>query len=84
MRRRAFITALFGAAWVPFAARAQRSENARRVGVLMSGAADDPDSKERAGALLQGLRDLDGPNSAHGSTSAGRRVMPHVAANRRW
>src|SRR5262245_1789017 len=59
MRRREFITLLGGAAaaW-PLAARAQQSERMRRVGVLLTGAADDPESLARVGAFLQGLQEL--------------------------
>jgi ABC-type uncharacterized transport system substrate-binding protein len=53
MRRRDFITLLGGAAAWPLTARAQ--EPARRVGVLMSITADNPESPDRAAAFAQGL-----------------------------
>jgi putative ABC transport system substrate-binding protein len=59
MRRREFITLLGGAAIVrPLAARAQQSERMRRVGVLMSSAADDPQSPLRVAAFAQELQQL--------------------------
>jgi putative ABC transport system substrate-binding protein len=59
MNRRGFITLLGGAAaaW-PIAVRAQQPERMRRVGVLMSTAADDPQSPVRIAAFLQGLQQL--------------------------
>ncbi len=59
MRRREFITLLGGAAaaW-PLAARAQQPERMRRIGVLMSLAADDPEGQARIAAFLQGLQQL--------------------------
>src|SRR5262249_51874085 len=59
MRRRAFITLLCGAAaaW-PLAARAQQSDRARRIGVLMNVAVDDPEAPARVGAFSQGLAEL--------------------------
>ncbi len=57
MRRRQFIALLGGAAAMrPFAARAQQPDRMRRVGVIMSVAADDPEGKARLGAFLQGLQ----------------------------
>jgi putative tryptophan/tyrosine transport system substrate-binding protein len=55
MRRRDFITLIGGAAtgW-PIAARGQQAEQMRRIGVLMSVAADDPRWKA---LLAAGLRD---------------------------
>jgi putative ABC transport system substrate-binding protein len=56
MKRRAFITLLGGAAAWPLAARAQQSEPMRRIGVLMSTAADDPEGQARIAAFQQGLQ----------------------------
>jgi putative ABC transport system substrate-binding protein len=58
MRRRSFITLLGGAAAWPLAARAQQPGGMRRIGVLMSVAADDPEGQARIAAFLQGLRQL--------------------------
>src|SRR5262245_8156595 len=57
MRRRAFISLLGVAAisW-PLAARAQQSESMRRIGVLMSTAADDPEGQARIAAFQQRLQ----------------------------
>jgi len=56
MRRRAFISLLGGAATWPLAARAQQGESMRRIGVLMSTSADDPEGQARLAAFQQGLQ----------------------------
>jgi putative tryptophan/tyrosine transport system substrate-binding protein len=57
MQRRHFITLLGGTAvgW-PLAARAQQPERVRRIGVLMSMAADNPEGQARIAAFHQGLQ----------------------------
>ena len=57
--RREFLATLGGAAatW-PLAARAQPRERMRRIGVLMSLAADDPEGQARLTAFVQGLQEL--------------------------
>src|SRR5512132_4089626 len=58
LKRRDFIALLGGAAvaW-PLAALAQQSERVRRIGVLMSGSADDPDALAQISAFAQGLQE---------------------------
>ena len=58
MRRRQFIAGLVGAAGWPVAALAQQPERVRRVGVLMTLAADDPEASTRIGAFLQGMQEF--------------------------
>jgi hypothetical protein len=59
IRRREFIAVLCGAAvaW-PRAARAQQPGAMRRIGALISFAADDPEAQARLAAFVQGLQHL--------------------------
>jgi len=56
-KRRELITLLGGAAALPLAARAQQGGRMRRIGVLSSLAADDPETQARHAAFLQGLQE---------------------------
>jgi putative tryptophan/tyrosine transport system substrate-binding protein len=58
LQRRQFITLLGGAAAWPVAARAQQPDRMRRVGVLMSTAADDAQGQAQVKAFQQGLEKL--------------------------
>jgi putative tryptophan/tyrosine transport system substrate-binding protein len=65
MRRREFITLIGGAAAWPLVARAQQNGRMRRIGVLMSYAADDPAGQARLLAFAQELAQsgwIDGRN----------------------
>ena len=57
MRRRDFILMAGGAAILPLPARAQQSNQMRRIGVL-HGSADNAQTQARIAALLEGLRQL--------------------------
>ena len=58
MRRRQFLGVLSAAATWPMAARAQKPDRMRRIGALMSVAADDPEGPLRVTAFAQGLQEL--------------------------
>jgi putative tryptophan/tyrosine transport system substrate-binding protein len=58
MRRRQFLTLLgsAAAAW-PLPLRAQKSEQPKRIGVLMNRIAEDPEGQARVAAFAQGLQE---------------------------
>ena len=86
IERRKFLATLGGAAaaW-PLAARAQQAERMRRIGVLMPGAADDPDYAVRNRGVPAGVRriGLDRWAATCGSMFAGPRAKPTTFANTR-
>src|SRR5215831_15930755 len=87
MNRRAFITLLGSAAVWPMAARAQQPERMRRIGVLTSLAADDPQTSIRDAAFWQVLQELGWTSDATcASNIDGARAIPGVCANtqRNW
>ena len=58
-KRRAFLTLLAGAVVTcPLSVGAQQAGEARRIGVLMSTGADDPEGQSRLAAFIQGLHEL--------------------------
>ena len=88
MRRREFITLLGGgaAAW-PMAARGQQGERLRRVGVLMTLAADDAQGQARIVAFVQGLQQsglTDGRNVRIDIRWAGGDRSAFVNTRRNW
>ncbi len=56
MQRREFVTLLGTAVAWPLVARAQQGDRIRRIGVLISQTADDPESKASVAAFLEGLQ----------------------------
>jgi putative ABC transport system substrate-binding protein len=57
MRRRDFVALLGAVAAWPLAARAQQADRMRRIGVLMHGTSDEPESQARLAAFAQGLQE---------------------------
>jgi putative ABC transport system substrate-binding protein len=58
VQRRQFISLASAVVVCPFASRAQEPDRLRRIGVLSGPAADDPETKARMAAFLQGLQQL--------------------------
>ena len=85
MRRRDFIKVIAASAAWPLAAQAQQPERVRRIGVLHSGAADDPHIQARNTAFLQALQQLgwtEGRNirlDIRWAAADAERIRKHVA-----
>src|SRR4051812_3659424 len=58
MKRREFIVGLSVSPAMPLVARAQQPDRMRRIGVLLSTAAGDPESSARTASFRQGLQQL--------------------------
>jgi ABC-type uncharacterized transport system substrate-binding protein len=58
VQRREFITLLGSVAAWPIVASAQQTERMRRIGVLMGAAPDEPETRARYTAFVQGLQEL--------------------------
>jgi ABC-type uncharacterized transport system substrate-binding protein len=58
VNRRELIVALGGALVLPSATGAQETDRVRRIGVLMTGTADDGEGQSRLAAFLRGLQEL--------------------------
>jgi putative tryptophan/tyrosine transport system substrate-binding protein len=72
MRRRELVKLIGGAATWPMSARAQQRERMRRIGAIITLAADDVEGQARYGAFLQGLQ------------QAGWIVGRNVSVETRW
>jgi putative ABC transport system substrate-binding protein len=83
MRRREFITGLGSAAAWPVVTRAQQDGRVRRIGVLMTLAADDPETLRRRAAFVQGLQELGWANGRNLQFDFRYGGMPTAIADKR-
>ena len=89
MQRRDFLGVLGGAAAWPFVARAQQTDQVRRVGIIIGPTGEEPETKARINVFLQELKHLgwaEGRNvriemrASAGNTSAARKYAAELVA----
>jgi putative ABC transport system substrate-binding protein len=84
VQRRNFIKVVGGSAVVwPFAARAQQTDQVRRIGALMQLGEGDPQSRVEVAAFLEGLQELGWSEGHNPRIDTGVYFLKHQQQSRR-